>query len=196
MNRSTWTTWGWVALVALGIGLGSREGWTQDQGATLSPEAQELIKGLDAKDLYLRQKAFLQLEALREPATGAVVRRYLNSRDVETRAFSVRALAAIEGAGAVPTLIEYVKQDPKPRVRAAAVLALEPLQRADPSVLAVLIEKLRDRNAEVRMAAVDAVSRVDDPKAQEAVRTRWRRERHRDVRRVLERIFQQRGDRS
>jgi HEAT repeat protein len=49
-----------------------------------------------------------------------------------------------------------------------------------------LIEKLRDRNPQVRMAAVDAVSRVDDPRAREAILARWRRERNRDVRRVLE----------
>lgn len=186
MNRATRTTWGGVALVVLGVGLGPRQGWTQDQLPTVSPEAQGLIKNFDSKDHYVRQKAFLRLEALREPATASVVRRYLTSRDADTRAFSVRALAAIEGAGAVPTLVECLKRDPKPWVRVAAVLALEPLQRADPSVLPALIEKLRDRNPEVRMAVVDAVSRVDDPKAKEAIRTRWKRERNRDVRRVLE----------
>lgn len=185
-SRASTMTWGWVALMVLGVGLGPGQASAQEPLGALSPEAQDLITWLDSKDAYLRQKAFLRLEALREPATAAVVRRYLTSRDVETRAFSVRALAAIEGAGAIPTLVERLKRDRKPRVRVAAVLALEPLQTYDPSVLSVLIEKLRDRNAEVRMAVVDVVSRVDDPKAKEAIRTRWKRERHRDVQRVLE----------
>lgn len=186
--------WGMALVMVIGVGLGFGEGWAQEQPAALSAEAQELIKGLDSEDSYLRQKAFIRLEALREPATAAVVRRYLGSRDVNTRAFSVRALAAIEGVAAIPTLMERAKRD-KPRVRVTALLALEPLAAQEPALVPFFIEKLRDRNAEVRMAAVDIVSRLDDPRAREALNVRWRRERHRDVRRVLERIFQRAGDR-
>lgn len=156
----------------------------QEQGGSISPEAQQAMKLLDAGDPYLQQMGFLRLEALREPATAAVIRRYLASKQADTRAFSVRALAAIEGAPAIPALIERLKEDRSPRVRVATILALEPL--TDPTVMPALIEKLRDRNAEVRMAAVDVVSRIDQPQAREAIRIRWRRERHHDVRRVLQ----------
>lgn len=152
-----------------------------------SPEASRLITQLDADDPYIRQEAFMELEMLRESATAPVVRRYLDSSNAETRAFSVRALAAIEGVKAVPTLVERLKRDRSPRVRVSALLALEPLQ--DPTILPVLIDRLRDRDRNVRMAAADAVSRVKQPQAREAIQKRWHRERDRDVRRVLEKAL-------
>jgi HEAT repeat protein len=158
--------------------------WAAGEG--ISPEAQPYVKQLDAKDAYVRQEAFLHLEALREPATAPVVRQYLTSKDLETRVFAVRAVAAIEGAKAVPTVLERLHKRERPAVRVAAVLALEPLQKQDPSVAPALIAALRDRSPQVRMAAVDVVSRIKQPEAKAAILTRWRRERHRDVRRVLE----------
>ena len=149
-----------------------------------SPKASQLLKQLQTKAPDTRQFVFIELEALREPATAPIIRRYLDDRDPDTRAFSVRALAAIEGVAAVPTLLDRLKRERHPRVRVATVLALEPLQ--DPAILPAFIEKMRDRNREVRMALVDAVSRVDRPEARAAIRLRWRRERDRDVRRVLE----------
>ena len=150
-----------------------------------SPEAEPYLKQLDAKGAFVRQEAFLHLEALRDPATASVVRQYLTSKNAETRAFAVRAVAAIEGAKAVPTLLARLARE-RPTVRLAIVLALEPLQKQDPSVAPALIAELRDRAPDVRMAAVDAVSRIKQPQAREAILTRWKRERNRDVRRVLE----------
>lgn len=173
-----------TGLCALGLMVSLPAGVAQENPGALSPEAARLLTQLDAKDAYTRQSAFIALEALREPATAPIVRRYLDNRDPDTRAFSIRALAAIEGVAAVPTLLERLKRERHPRVRVAAVLALEPLQ--DPAILPAFIGKLRDRNREVRMALVDAVSRVNRPEAREAIRLRWRRERDRDVRRVLE----------
>lgn len=152
--------------------------------STPSAEAEALLLLLDAKDLYVQQKAFLQLEALREPATGRAIREHLKSRRAPTRVFSARALAAVERAAAVPTLLDVMKKDRDPRVRLASLLAVEPLQ--DPVMLPALIDRLRDRNAQVRIAAVDVVSRVDHPLAREAILRRWKRERHRDVQRVLQ----------
>ncbi|MBI3324502.1 MAG: HEAT repeat domain-containing protein [Candidatus Omnitrophica bacterium] len=168
---------------ASGMVRGNSLGQHED-AAAISAEAQEAIKLIDAHDSYLRQKGFIQLEMLREPATAVLVRRYLESRDPQTRAWGARALAAIDGAKAVPTLVERLTRDKSPRVRVAAILALEPLK--DPSATTALMARLRDRNPEVRMAAADAVSRLNDPDARDAVRLRWRRERNRDVRRVLE----------
>jgi HEAT repeat protein len=145
----------------------------------------ELLGRLDSEDAYTRQLAFLKLEALREPATAPAIAAHLTSRDEDTRAQVLRALAAIQGAAAVPTLLEAFKTDRRPRVRRAALLALEPLREADPEVLPLFLRALRDRKPQVRMAAVDIVSRIDDPKARDAVRVRYKRERDRDVRRVL-----------
>lgn len=177
-----------VILMALGF---AWVGSAQEQPSAFSPDVQAAIKLLDSEDLYTRQLGFLRLEALRDPATIPVIRRYVASKDPDARALSARALAAIEGTGAIPTLVELLMHDKSPRVRLAAILALEPLK--DPSVMPALIERLRDRKPEVRMAAADVVSRMDHPQAREAIRTRWRRERHRDVQRVLQEAIARSG---
>lgn len=182
--RVTGKRWVWMVSLCVGVLVGGGVGFAEQPSEPISPEAQDAIRRLESADLYLQQMAFMQLEALREPATAAAVRRYLDSPKAETRAFSVRALAAIEGTAAIPVLIERLKQDRSPLVRLAALLALEPLQ--DPTVMPMLMTMLRDRNPEVRMAAVDVVSRIAQPQAREAIRLRWRREQNRDVRRVLE----------
>ena len=152
----------------------------------LSAEAKAIIATLQARpsDDYTRQRAFLELEALREPASVAAIRALLNDQDEHTRAYSVRALTAVEGTPSVPDLLERLERERSPVVRVAIVLGLEPLHA--PAATAPLIKHLRDRNKEVRMAAVDVVSRMNDPQAREAILVRWKRERDRDVRRVLE----------
>lgn len=151
-----------------------------------SPKAAEAMHLLNSSDPYDRQLGFLRLEALREPATVPTITPYLDSRDPELRAQSLRALAAIQGPQAVPVLLQRLKSDHHPRVRRAALLGLEPFQTSSPEILPAFIKALRDRHTEVRMAAVDVVSRIDEPQAREAILLRYRRERRRDVRRVLE----------
>jgi ribosome-associated translation inhibitor RaiA len=150
-----------------------------------SPKAVEAMQLLDSEDAYQRQLGFLRLEALREPATVPIILRHLGSKDPEIRAYSLRAVAAIQGAAAVPLLLETLKADKHPKVRRAALLGLEPFVLADPDVMPSLIRALRDRKPVVRMTAIDIVSRIDHPQAREAILLRNRRERHRDVRRVL-----------
>lgn len=150
-----------------------------------SPKAVEAMRLLESEDPYQRQLGFLRLEALREPGTVSAIQRYVDSRDPEMRAYSLRALAAIEGTVAVPLLLDKLKTDKAPRVRRAAALGLEPLQQRDPAILPAFIKALRDPSTEVRISAVDVVSRIDDPRAREAIRTRHKREGRRDVRRVL-----------
>ncbi len=158
-------------------------GGLEATGPGVSEEAQQAILLLDAKDLYTRQLAFLRLEALREPDTVPVIREYIDSRDPDTRAFSLRALAAVGRADAVPVLLDRIQHDHEPRVRLAAILAVEPLH--DPRALPVLIRALKDRHHHVRMAAVDVVSRIDAPEAREAILIRSKKEWNHDVRRVL-----------
>jgi HEAT repeat protein len=150
-----------------------------------SPKALEAIQLLNSQDLYQREYGFLRLEALREPATIEVITRYLDDRDPDTRAYSLRALAAVEGARSIPTLLSRLKADTQPRVRRAALLGLEPFEQLDPAILTAEINALRDHDSTVRITAVDIVSRVDDPRAKEAILLRNRHEHHRDVRRAL-----------
>lgn len=150
-----------------------------------NPQAKDAIALLESNDPYQRQVGFLRLEALRDPSTLSAVRRYLDARDPERRAEAVRALAAIQGAPAVPQLLGVLRADKHPQVRRAALLGLEPLSRANPDILPAFLVALRDRKPEVRMTAVDIVSRIDDPRARSAIRQRNRRERDRNVRRVL-----------
>jgi len=184
--RNGWSGFLPSVVICLWLVITASLGWTQGQAESLSPEAQDAVPRLDAQDSYTRQHAFLQLEALREPATAPLIRERLSSRDARTRAFSARALAAIQGVTAVPDLLARLKQDRSPEVRVAALLALEPFQDQHPDILPAFLGSLRDRRREVRIAAVDIVSRIDQPEAREAIRTRWRRERDRDVLRVLE----------
>jgi len=158
-----------------------------------SPQAVEAIRLLASDDLYQRQAAFLRLEALREPATASAIQRYAGDSDPDTRAYSLRALATILGAQAIPQLLQALKTDPAAEARRAALLGLEPLQAHHPDVLPAFITALRDRKTEVRMTAVDVVSRIDDPRAREAIVTRRRREQRRDVQRVLELAAQRMG---
>ena len=157
-----------------------------EASASPSPHAVEAIRLLDDKDSYQRQVGFLRLEALREPATVPIVMKYLESPDPDTRGYSLRALAAIDGARAVPLLLGALSTDRHPTVRRAALLGLEPLYRTDPQIVPAFIKALRDAKTEVRITAVDIVSRIDDPTARDAILRRNKRERRRDVRRALD----------
>ncbi len=169
-----------------GLLVGPRGAWGESQqSAAPSPKAVEAIKLLESPDPFQRQLGFLRLEALREPSTVETIKKYVDSRDEEMGAYSLRALAAIGGVDAIPTLLEKLKTDRQPMVRRAALLGLEPFQAADLRILPAFIKALRDQSVEVRISAVDVVSRIDDPRAREAIFTRNQRERDRDVRRVL-----------
>jgi len=172
-----------VCLVLLGL-YGSASAADEPPIAP-SAKAHEAIAHLDSKDPYEQQVAFLTLETLRERATADVIRRYVDHRDPDVRGYSLRALAAIEGLEAVDLLLERLKVDRQPTVRRAALQSLEVFAGQDPRLLPVFIEALRDRSTEVRMAAVDIVSRIDDSRAREAITSRAQKEQRRDVRRVL-----------
>jgi HEAT repeat protein len=159
--------------------------YAEESLSSPSPKAEEAIRLLSSRDPYQRQLGFLRLEALREQSTVPAIKTYLASKDPEARAYSLRALAAIEGIQAIPELLEALRMEKKPRVRRAALLGLEPFQQSDPRILPAFLGALRDRDTTVRMTAVDIVSRVDDPRAREAILRRYKREGRRDVRRVL-----------
>ena len=172
-------------LTAAGLTHAEEGGAPLLQAPALSPKAVEAIQLLESHDPYQRQLGFLRLEALRERATIEVIRTYIDHRDPETRAYSLRALAAIEGSESVPLLLQKLSTERHPRVRRALLLGLEPFQKQHPDLLLTFMQALRDRDTAVRMTAVDIVSRIDDPRAREALVMRNKYERRRDVRRVL-----------
>lgn len=159
----------------------------------LSARAEAALQLTQSADAYQQQLGFLRLEALREAATIPYLEQSFSHRQPEIRAYAVRALAAVQGAAATPRLIERFHNDLHPRVRRAAVMGLEPSAAQDASILPVLIAAMEDRASEVRMAAVDIVSRIDDPRARDALHLRQRRERRRDVRRVLKQAMPRTG---
>ena len=87
-----------------------------------SPQAVAAFQLVESKDPYQQQLGFLRLEALRETGTAPLIRGYLTHREPEMRAYALRALAAIEGAAAVPTLLAALQTDKQPLVRRAALL--------------------------------------------------------------------------
>jgi ribosome-associated translation inhibitor RaiA len=176
-----------LVVLALSLIAGApRPGYAEEAAPSQpSPRAVEAMQLLESKEPYDRQKGFLRLEALREPATLPAIERYLTSKDPEMRAYSLRAVAAIQGTASVPLLLNTLKTEKHPKVRRAALLGMEPFAQAVPEVIPLLIESLRDRKPVIRMTAVDIVSRIDDPRAREALLLRNKREKDRDVRRVL-----------
>ena len=163
-------------------------GAEERSSAAPSPKAVEAIRLLESRDAYQRQLGFLRLEALREASTVPTIRTYAQNRDPDVRAYSLRALAAIEGSAAIPQLLQALSVDKQPVVRRAALLGLEPLEQnvLNADVLLAFIKALRDPSTEIRMTAVDIVSRIDHPRAREAILMRYKKEHRRDVRRVLE----------
>jgi HEAT repeat protein len=159
----------------------------------LSAKAEAALQLTRSDDAYQQQLGFLRLEALREPASVPYLQAAAADRHPDIRAYGLRALASVQAGEALPTLIDRAQHDLHPRVRRAAILGLETLAGLRPEVLPVLITALEDRASEVRMAAVDAVSRIDHPEARAALLLRQRRERRRDVRRVLALAMQRLG---
>ena len=173
-----------MLLAALWLALPLRPVDAEEAAGAPSPRAVEAMRLLDSADLYQRQLGFLRLEALRETATVDRIRHYITDKDPDVRAYSLRALAAIQGAQAVPTLLKALS-DKHPRVRRSVIQGLEPLVNSSPEILQIFISRLKDRNPQVRMAVIDALSRIASPRAQEAILLHRRREHNRDVKRVL-----------
>lgn len=180
-----------VIVVAMGFGFaatgleGQEPSVESVESEVPSAEATSALQLLESRDPIQRQWAFMHLEALREGITAQAIRSWVSHRDPLTRAGSLRALAAIEGSQAVPLLLERLNEDQNPVVRRAILLALEPLESQDAQILPAMIMRLRDRYTDVRMTAVDIVSRIDDPRAHDAILLRSQREKRRDVQRVL-----------
>jgi len=143
-----------------------------DSGSTASTsEGQiEVAKNLiTSEDPYQQKLGFLRLEALRDPNTVGFIEALTLSEDAHMRAMSLRALFAVQGKSVVPRLVEVAQNDPDSVVRREVLLALEPMLEEMPAVLDVAIQALKDQRTRVRVTAVDMLSRMDDPKAKQAL---------------------------
>lgn len=79
------------------------------------------------------------------------------------RLFSVQALGKLKAKQAVPTLLEALKSDPDPLVRAESAEALEKIAGAE--VEDAFIAALKDTIWETRLSAAVALKQVGGPKA-------------------------------
>lgn len=182
--------WSGASIFVLMIAATLTSGVAADEPTGLSQAAKEAIGQLDSKDAYTRKIAFMRLEALREPASADAIRPYAENKDEVIRADSLRALAAIQGIEAVPFLLKKWETEKRARVRWSILLALEPLRQQQPALLHTFIDGLDDYSTEVRMAALDIVSRINDDAARTAILTRFKKELHPDARRVLKTAMQ------
>jgi HEAT repeat protein len=155
------------------------------QTQALSPRAQEAVQLLQSGNSDERRLALMRIEALREPAAGDAVVAYLRDEDDGVRAYAYRAWVGLYGQQAIPDLLKAYPQEKAPRVRRAILFALEPYRAVDAQIAELYYAGLTDRNTETRIAAVDLVSRIDEPRAREAIRRRAKKEWRRDVRRTL-----------
>ncbi|MBI2104787.1 MAG: HEAT repeat domain-containing protein [Candidatus Omnitrophica bacterium] len=171
------------AALVLGTGIAAGEG--PDASSSPKERVAEALQLIESADPYQRQLGFLRLEALRDPSAADAIRKHLESKDPDLRAYTLRALAAMQGPAAIPQLLQSLRGDRHPAVRRAALLGLEPLREHDPELIPAFIAALRDRHPEVRLTAVDIVSRIDHARAREAIFLRNKRERNRNVRRAL-----------
>jgi len=181
-------------LCTLLLGTGPAAGEEPSPPPTVADRVADALRLIESEDPYQRQLGFLRLEALREPSSAEAIRKHLESRDPDLRAYTLRALAAIEGPAAIPQLVRSLRTDRHSTVRRAALLGLEPLRPHDPDLLPAFIKALRDRHPEVRITALDIVSRIDHPQAREAILVRNKRERDRNVRRALSLAMERLGE--
>ena len=156
----------------------------------LDPAAQDALRLIASSDAYQQELGFLRLEALRDPGTLPAILPYTDNPDAQMRAWSLRAVAAIQGEQAIPMLTQHFKTDRSADVRREILLGLEPYAKTHQELLELFLGALTDRQPQVRMTAADIVSRIDDPAADKAIRDRRRREHRKDVRRVLDMAIQ------
>ena len=133
----------------------------QEKSRRLETPVAELLKALQDEDWFVRRGAAEALGATRNAAAVPGLIRALKDSDSDVRWVAARALGAIGDASAVPALLEAL-HDRDQLVPEAAAWAL--WQIGKPSVPG-LIEAMRDASADVRGAAVEALSAIADPLA-------------------------------
>jgi HEAT repeat protein len=119
----------------------------------------ELLKSLQDTDWFVRRGAAEALGTMRDPAAVPGLLGSLKDDDSDVRWVSARALGTISDARAINGLLEAL-HDRDQLVPEAAAWAL--WQIGKPSVPG-LMKAMRDESADVRGAAVEAISAIADP---------------------------------
>lgn len=137
--------------------------------ATQRPRSQALPAAPAAPALQDPLDSIARFEDMRTDGDGLL--QALAARgEARTRERAVRALgrlALAEHGAIVSDSIAHALEDDAEPVRAAAAFALG--ERADPTTVGALLAAIDDASLEVRVRAIEALSRIDDPRARRAV---------------------------
>jgi HEAT repeat protein len=113
------------------------------------------IAGLAAESPFAKQKAAVALRELRNPAARAALLRALSDQASPARRVALEALARLPGEAETVSACQRRLVDPDASVRAAAVAALAAL---DPAAQLTLRRILADPHPAVRRAAAEAAT--------------------------------------
>jgi HEAT repeat protein len=134
-------------------------------GPRLGTEAvPALADAADDPDPLIRTNALTALGRIGPPARTAVpaLAKALGDDDLRVRLVAPLALARVQGAEAVPTLLEALRD---PRMRCAAAVALEVLGPAAQAAVPALQALAEDGSLAEREAASDALRRIVPPES-------------------------------
>jgi hypothetical protein len=124
---------------------------------TVAEEVQQLVKQLGDDSFRVREAAAKRLAEIGRPAVVAL-REALRSQDVEVRRRAQRVLESIRST--LANLVEDLK-DKDPAVRKEAAEELQARGAAAKEAVPALVEALKDKNEEVRDAALLALLTID-----------------------------------
>jgi hypothetical protein len=154
-----------LAAGVLGLWAGAAAGWPappvgpgdRRPAARAAQEAAKLVRQLADDEYEVRDRAARRLVALGGPARPAL-REALRDKDVDVRLRAAVILAQIRATPAV--LLEELR-DADPAVRRQAAAALAELGDKGKVALPALVLLVKDRDAAVRQAALDALLVLD-----------------------------------
>ena len=147
----------WRAAVALGA--------CGDKRAL--PFLRDLLKDTKDEDPIVRSKAAAALGHLQDPAAIPDLAVAMDDPDFRVRAQAALALGRIGQTQAIPVLVKAGLKDASPRVRAMSIIALGYVTRSEG--LKHVPPMLADKDAGVRLVAVQVLSRFLNPGATKAL---------------------------
>lgn len=135
----------------------------QDRDAAKRAEIDGYTEKLKSSDDEERREAVLMLGAMRDPATIPALSAALNDAAPRVRAIALHGLSMLHDASLVPLIANSVTKDKLPFVRKAGAYALGEI--GSPEGTPTLITALRDKDLEVRGAAVVSLAHQPDASA-------------------------------
>ena len=164
MNRSRFRT---ILLVFLLLAICGLYFFESGAGPWADTSLEGQTRKLQSVWAFKRREAAASLAQFSAEAdrVGPELLKALRDPDKEVRSNAIRSLKEIGNPpmGAVPVLVEFIRQDQDPRNRQEAVSVLGATK--DPNAAAALVEALDDRDPGVRLAATLALSLHRDPAA-------------------------------